>query len=113
MDGRNNLYVQNGLSIAVIGPNDSGRVVPARVISGPHTKLGAPGTMTTDEQGNLYVATSGDAFGTVAVLEFASDANGDAMPLRSVSSTQMSNFDGVVGVAVDPSGQIFVRATAP
>ena len=112
VDGNDNLYVQNGLSIAVFGPEVTGPAVPSRVISGPHTQLAGLGRMTTDIHGNLYVTTSGGALGTVGVLEFTADANGDAAPLRSVSSN-MSNFDGFLGVAVDSSGLIYIRATDP
>ena len=66
--------------------------------------------MTTDVQGNLYVTIGSNA---VAVVEFTADANGDAVPLRSVSSTGMRNFDGLAGVAVDSSGLIYIRATDP
>jgi hypothetical protein len=113
VDGEENLYVQNGLSIAVFGPNDTGLVVPSRVIIGPHTQLAGLGRMTTDVQGNLYVTISGYGYGSVGVLEFIFDANGDAVPLRSVSSLEMSNFDGYAGVAVDSSGLIYIRATDP
>ena len=110
VDGKDNLYVQNGSSIAVFGPQDTGLAVPSRVINGPHTQLSALGRMTTDVQGNLYVTIGSNP---VAVVEFAADANGDAVPLRSVSSTGMRNFAGLVGVAVDSSGLIYVRATDP
>lgn len=113
VDGKDNLYVQNGLSIAVFGPDDTGLVVPSRVISGPHTQLAGLGRMTTDVQGNLYVTISTGGFSSDGVLEFNANANGDAVPLRSVSSPEMSNWDGVLGVAVDSSGLIYVRATAP
>lgn len=112
VDGDDNLYVQNGGSIAVFGPHDMGLVVPSRVISGPHTQLAGLSRMTTDIHGNLYVTTGGDASGNAGVLEFAAGANGDVMPLRSVSSN-MSNFDGFLGVAVDSSGLIYIRATDP
>ena len=112
VDGKDNLYVQNGLSIAVFGPQDTGLVVPSRVINGPHTQLSALGRMTTDVQGNLYVTKYEVPLG-VGVVEFTADANGDAAPLRSVSSPTMSNFDGFLGVAVDSSGLIYIRATDP
>jgi len=110
VDGKDNLYVQDGLSIAVFGPDDTGLVVPSRVISGPHTQLAGLERMTTDVQGNLYVTMSGGASRTTGVLEFPVDANGDAVPLRSVSSPMISNFDGPLGVAVDSSGLIYIRA---
>ncbi len=110
VDGKDDLYVQNGLSIAVFGPDDTGLVVPSRVISGPHTQLAGLGRMTTDVQGNLYVTLTLNPHG---VLEFAAGANGDAVPLRFVSSPKMSNFDGILGVAVDSSGLIYVRANDP
>lgn len=109
VDGKDNLYVQNGSSIAVFGPQDTGLVVPSRAITG----LSAPGRMTTDVQGNLYVTTGTDEFLGVGVMEFAADANGDAAPLRVLYSTAMANFSGFLGVAVDSSGLIYVRATDP
>lgn len=47
VDGKDNLYVQSGLSIAVFGPDDTGLVVPSRVISGPHTQLTEPPNLRT------------------------------------------------------------------
>lgn len=67
--------------------------------------------MTTDVQGNLYVTVGG--FPGVGVVEFIADANGDAMPIRSVSSPHMGDFTGLLGVAVDSSGLIYIRATDP
>jgi hypothetical protein len=113
VDVKDNLYVQSGSSIAVFGPQDTGLVVPSRVINGPDTQLNAPGRMTTDAQGNRYVTTGSNSYVGISVVEFASEANGDAVPLRSVSSTAMSNFSGFLGVAVDSSGLIYVRATDP
>jgi hypothetical protein len=111
VDRVDNLYVQSGSSIAVFGPQDKGLVVPKRVIGGPHTQFAGGGRMTTDAKGNLYVAI--DALNGVGVLEFAPAATGDVVPLRSFSSTSMGNFDGFLGVAVDSSGLIYVRATDP
>jgi hypothetical protein len=113
VDSKDNLYVQNGISIAVFGPHDSGLVVPSRVISGPHTQLNGLGRMTTDVQGNLYVTTGADAYRGVGLLEFTPDANGDAVPSRTLTSNDMSNFAGFLGVAVDSSGLIYIRATHP
>lgn len=113
VDGKDNLYVQNVSSIAVFGPHDTGLVTPSRVISGQHTQLVELGRMTVDAQGNLYVTTGVDTLRPVGVLEFAADANGDAAPQRYVSSTAMSNFSVSLGVAVDSSGLIYIRATYP
>lgn len=113
VDANDNLYVQNGESIAVFGPHDHGLVVPSRVISGPHTQLAAPGRMTTDGKGNLYVTAGSETYLGVGLLEFSNNASGDAVPLRYVYSTEMANFDGFLGVAVDSSGLIYIRATDP
>jgi hypothetical protein len=113
VDGEDNLYVQNGSSIAVFGPQVTGLVVPSRVISGPHTQLSGLSRMTADVHGNLYVTIDSGGSNGVGVLEFTADAHGDVAPLRSVSSTSMVNFDGLLGVAVDSSGLIYVRATHP
>jgi hypothetical protein len=113
VDVSENLYVQNGGSIGIFGPGDTGLVLPSRIISGPHTQLAGLGRMTTDSKGNLYVTVSGTASSAVGVLEFAAHASGDTSPIRSVSSTEMANFDGLFGVAVDSSGLIYIRATDP
>ncbi len=59
------------------------------------------------------VASSTDALYGVGVLEFAAGANGDVAPIRSLTLTSMGNFSGFLGVAVDSSGLIYVRATDP
>lgn len=69
--------------------------------------------MTTDIHGNFYVTTGSNAYPGVGLLEFAADVDGDAVPLRSVSSTEMANFSGYLSVAVDSSGLIYIRATDP
>jgi hypothetical protein len=112
VDGKGDLYIQNGLSIGIFGPEDTGLMVPPRVISGPHTQLYSLGRMTADGQGNLYV-TTGDGFGNVILLEFSANANGNVLPVSSLSSPLMEAFDGSMGVAVDSSGLIYVRATDP
>lgn len=113
VDANDNLYVQSGGSIAVFGTHDIGLVVPSRVISGPHTQLAVPGRMATDSQGNLYVTIGSNAYLGVGLLEFSAAANGDAVPIRFLSSTGMANFSGHLGVAVDSSGLIYMRATDP
>ena len=117
VDAADNLYVQNTVdsSIDVFGPTDTGTVIPLRTIAGPLARLTSSGAqitgMTTDAAANLYVlclCSRQDGDGTdFEVLEFG-PANGNAAPIRFVTTPGMdSNYFGS-GVAVDSAGTIYV-----
>jgi hypothetical protein len=118
VDNSDNLYVSSQNTVAVFDPTATGAATPARLIGGPHIQgkyRFVYSDMTVDEQGRLYViclndqATEGlNGFG---VLVFAADADGDAEPLRYVTTPQMTPaYDGT-GVAVDAAGTIYVSAS--
>jgi hypothetical protein len=110
VDGLGNLYIAFGGGIAVFGPKDNGTVAPSRLIKVQ------PGSLATDSQGNLYVLSDvkrTDGLNPYGVYEYAATADGDAVPLRYVTSPGL--YDGFYnndGVAVDAAGTIYVSATA-
>jgi hypothetical protein len=109
VDATGNLYVPTSEGIAVFGPKDTGMVAPSRLL-----KVQA-GQLATDRQGNLYVLASGprtDGLNTFGVSEYAATANGEAVPLRYITSPDLytSGWDDIPGIAVDAAGTIYVSA---
>ena len=126
VDDSDNLYVRNGTVIAVFGPKDTGAANPTRIISGPHTQMAGGSTnyydstwsMTLDTQGNVYVlcyTVRQDALNPIGVLVFGPGANGDATPIRYVTTQGMSTgyYGDPTGVLVDQTGTLYVSASPP
>jgi hypothetical protein len=120
VDGSDNLYVRNGGSIAVFGPTATGTATPARLISGPHVRFRSKynydyGALAVDEKGRVYdlciIDPAVDGLNSFGVLEFAADADGDAEPLRYVTTPQMTDAYENSGIAVDAAGIIYVSAS--
>jgi hypothetical protein len=111
VDGSGNLYIDVSGGIAVFGPTDNGTIAPSRLI---HVQTG---TLTTDSQGNLYVLCHikrNDGLNPYGVYEYAATANGDAVPLRYITSADLNaGFYNGEGVAVDAAGLIYISATVP
>ena len=103
------IAVDNQSSVTVYNKNRSGNLPPVRVIRGPHTQLEATTNVATDGQGRLYVLDSGNLFTaheTAKVLVFDAGANGDAGPIRVITSP--ASIPEANCLAVDDSGQVFV-----
>jgi sugar lactone lactonase YvrE len=121
VDSSDNLYVQNTVdsSVAVFGPTATGLAVPSRTITGQlttgsHITFG----MVTDSLGNLYVLCIWgltDQVGTnmFGVLEFSPTADGNAAPIRQISSPDMYPWSGGPGLALDAAGVIYITAGPP
>ncbi len=96
-------------SIRVWPRTANGDVAPARVIAGPNTTLGqgldSAGAIAVDVGNNeLFVGDAG------AVRVFARSANGDAAPLRILTSSLQGQFRAL---AVDATnGELWVGRTA-
>ncbi|HEY8258827.1 MAG TPA: hypothetical protein VIG08_14310 [Gemmatimonadales bacterium] len=114
--GDGSLYVlgntqKGGLRIAVFAPNAAGDVAPIRAIEGPATGLKGAVSLTLDRQGRIYVANNRSeeepVFGRGTVTVYASDAAGDAPPIRTIEgwSTHLSKPSGI---AVADDGTIYV-----
>jgi DNA-binding beta-propeller fold protein YncE len=94
------VYVANteGPSITVYATTAVGDTPPIRTISGPHTGLNWPLSVTVDlTNGELYVA---DFFGE-AIRVFALMANGDVAPLRTLINGTNSHLGQPRMVALD------------
>jgi hypothetical protein len=126
VDDADNLYVRNGTAIAVFGPKDTGAAKPTRIIGGPHTQMADQSTnyydntwsMTLDTQGNVYVLCSTvrqDGLNPLGVLVFGPGANGDATPVRYITTPGMSTgyYGDPTGVVVDQAGTLYVSASPP
>jgi len=107
------LYVGNvgNNSITVYHHDQQGNTSPIYVISGSKTGIDAPGQLSEDAQGNLYVA-NGAFFlpqsTRPAILVFAHGANGNVAPIRKLAGplTRIHNVDAMT---VDKStGELFV-----
>jgi hypothetical protein len=86
------------------------------MIAGPSTPFGPSfgySAMTTDSQGNLYVAgyrPREDGLYPYGVYEFGPTADGDASPVRYITTPGMDGSYEGTGGAVDSAGNIYVSA---
>jgi sugar lactone lactonase YvrE len=90
-------------AIRVFAAGATGNATPVQVISGAATTLSQPSGLTIDAAGNIWVADQA----TQTLDVFASTANGNVAPLRTVSNP--APFGGLNGIAADSAG--FVYAT--
>ncbi len=102
---------KGGLRVAVFPPNAAGDVAPVRAIEGPATGLKGAASLALDRQGRIYVANNRSeeepVFGRGTVTVYASDAAGDAAPIRTIEgwSTRLTKPSGIV---VADDGTIYV-----
>jgi hypothetical protein len=128
-DTSGNLYVANDSFsgtedyITVFAPGANGNATPVRIIGGtPFSPLGKAVIegLAVDAIGYVYVAllTSADnctsstctAMSNDTILVFSPGANGNASPVRSIST---SACYGIGGIAVTPSGELIVACMPP
>jgi hypothetical protein len=86
----------------------SGSAVPVRTIVGSSTSFQTVSELAVDSSGLLYVLASQPA-PMVAVM--AASANGTASPLRTITGSATQISGGSLGIAVDPSGTLYVSNT--
>lgn len=106
------LYVGNigTNSITVYRTNQQGNTAPMRVIAGSRTGINAPGQLSEDAAGNLYVANGSlDLKSTnPAILVFAHGANGNVAPIRKLAGP-LTGIVNAESMTVDQkTGKIFV-----
>ena len=105
------LYISNlGTNTITVYHHDAqGNTAPLDTIGGSNTGLSAPGQLSEDAAGNLYVA-NGSLFKTSSasgVLVFAHGANGNVAPIRRIPVAP--GFVGIEAMTVDQStGKIFI-----
>jgi len=111
------LYVGNtgSNSITVYNHAAQGNTAPLYVISGPNTGINAPGQLSEDAQGNLYVANGDWQLPSTnpAILVFAHGANGNVAPIRKLAGP-LTGINNVNAMTVDQgTGKMFVVDSAP
>ncbi len=91
VDSAGNVYVANGNSggampsILEFSAGSTGNVAPMRTISGSATMLSAPGNLTVDSAGNIYVLNENN------ILKFSPAATGNVAPTATMTSTFFEN----------------------
>ena len=112
------LYVGNtgNNSISVYRHDVQGHTAPLYVIAGSKTQINAPGQLSEDAQGNLYVtngydAEYGETRSTPAILVFAHGAHGNVAPIRKLNLP--AGLLNIQAMTVDQNtGKLFVFADA-
>ena len=84
----------------------SGDAAPTRTIHGSSTAP-APFGISLDSSGNIYVVNNACS-NCGAVNVYAAGSNGNAAPLRTITGSSTMIGNGLQGVAVDSSGNIYV-----
>jgi hypothetical protein len=119
VDTTGRLYVRASGSVAVFGPTADGWATPERFIGGVNTQMRSEykfdyGAIAVDDVGRVYALCETeqiDGANPFRVLVFAPDADGDAAPLRFVTTPSMTAaYDGT-GITVDAAGTIYVSAS--
>jgi hypothetical protein len=103
------IYVTNeeSNSIAIYPPGSSGLASPV-TISGAQTQLSFPLGLFVDSLGDIYVANAlGPGLNGPSVTEYGSTATGPAAPIAVILGSN-TNLAVPFGVALDPSGNIYV-----
>jgi sugar lactone lactonase YvrE len=115
LDGAGNIYVttQSSDGVLVFAPGSNGNVSPARFITGSNTGMFFPTSLAVDRTGAIYVTsffgTAGFDTDNGSVNVYAPGANGNVAPVDTIEggNTGLIGF-GPLGIALDPSGNIFV-----
>jgi sugar lactone lactonase YvrE len=118
LDSHGYIYVSNqskepnGLdSITVYSPGSNGNVAPARVISGPATKLLEPEGVAVDSSGRLFVSSgarnSDPQSRSAAVLIFAPGAKGNVAPFASIDC-DCAKIRTAGAITLGPNGNVYV-----
>jgi sugar lactone lactonase YvrE len=116
LDGSGNIYVaieeSTNNSIVVYGGSSSGMLpgAPFATISGPNTGLVAPTALAVDASGRIYETspiTRGVSPESVLVYATITNGGGNEAPLATITGSN-TGLLGAAGVAIDPSGKIYV-----
>jgi hypothetical protein len=112
------IYVGNATTntITIYDANANGNVAPVRTIGGPNTGISCLRQIAADELGDVYVANFGPCPGMAnagrsaplgSVLVFASNANGNVAPVRTIAGPS-TRIKYCTAVAVDTDGTVYV-----
>lgn len=108
VDATGQLYVgSNSPGVAIFSPTATGAATPTRLITGSATVLNNVLGVAVDTAGNLYASTiTATQVPTGIIVVFASTANGNASPARTITSSSTSIF---YGIAVDSASNIYAN----
>ena len=108
VDAEQSLYVTNlaDRSVTVFARGASGDVAPVRIIRRKRAGLTAAFAIAVNQAGMVYVVNSDDK-GISGVLVFGRRTSGNVAPIRVIAGSA-TKLETPSGVAVDPSGAIFV-----
>jgi hypothetical protein len=118
VDSKGKIYVVNGGTdsyedagrINVYAAGSSGNVAPDAVITGHRTRLEDPQAVTVDSSGKIYAIDGGFSYDTESpprVMVYAAGSKGNVAPIVTISGNR-TGLDSPDGIAVDPSGKIYV-----
>ncbi|HEV2962221.1 MAG TPA: hypothetical protein VG649_10385 [Candidatus Angelobacter sp.] len=109
--GSNRLFLTTSNSIMIYDGASTlnGTVTANRMISGASTQLDFPGAMQLDGSGRLFVGNGTPVHGTQSILIYANagSANGNVVPSAVIAGPN-TMLDNQIGLALPPSGEIFV-----
>lgn len=94
-------------SVTVYGATATGNVKPIRAIHGVRTGLIRPSAIALDSLGNIYVANASEAYGPGTITVYAPGADGNALPISSISGSNTQLGQNITGLALDASGNLY------
>jgi sugar lactone lactonase YvrE len=114
LDAQHNIYVSNVVSgsstiseINVFPAGSSGNAAPVQTIGGSATLLAYANAIAVDANQNIYIANEGISGSDSSVNVYAAGANGNVAPIRMIVGAN-TGLNDPNGIAVDPSGKIYV-----
>jgi len=94
--------------VTVYSAGSSGNATPIQTISGTNTGLSGILGIALDAAGDIYVSSSSvNGPGALSINVFASNANGNATPLRTISGASTGISDPYQ-LATGPAGNVYV-----
>ena len=108
LDSNSNIYVADEApSVKVYAAGSNGNAAPLATISGGNTTLSIPEGIALDSFGKIYVADQGIPSVTVYPPLGSSTGALDVAPVATITGSN-TGLDEPVGIALDPSGIIYV-----
>jgi hypothetical protein len=109
VDSAQNIYVANteAENIVVFSASANGNVAPTRTIAGSNTQLYYSWGIAVDAAGDIFATTQNRTASPAvsSVLEFAPNANGNALPTMTLTDFA---GDPIAGIDVDDAGNLYV-----